>query len=198
MSTMASQITRLTIVHSSIYSGADQRTHQSSASIAFVRGNSPVTGEFPAQKASNVENDFIWWRHHGVSNKGLGGPPLTPSPCLPDCLFSLRMLSLRWRHNDHHGVSNHQPHHCLLNCLFGHRSKKTSKLCVTGLCVGNSTGTGEFPAQMASNAENVSLWWRHHDTEIVRTNSGHQPYWNNMFTYHVYKRLASNSKQSRF
>ena len=43
------------------------------------------------------------------------------------------------------------------------RSKKTSKLCVTGLCVGNSPVTGEFPAQRASNAENVSIWWRHHD-----------------------------------
>ena len=40
--------------------------------------------------------------------------------------------------------------------------KKTSKLRVTGLCAGNSPGTGEFPAQMASNAENVSIWWRHH------------------------------------
>ena len=40
--------------------------------------------------------------------------------------------------------------------------KERSKLCVTGLCVGNSPGTGEFPAQMASNAENVSIWWRHH------------------------------------
>ena len=39
---------------------------------------------------------------------------------------------------------------------------KTSKLRVTGLCVGNSPGTGEFPAQMASYAENVSIWWRHH------------------------------------
>ena len=29
--------------------------------------------------------------------------------------------------------------------------------------MGNSPGTGEFPAQMASNAENVSIWWRHHD-----------------------------------
>ena len=38
----------------------------------------------------------------------------------------------------------------------------TSKLRVTGLCVGNSPGTGEFPAQMASNAENVSIWRRHH------------------------------------
>ena len=42
------------------------------------------------------------------------------------------------------------------------RSKKTLKLRVTGLCVGNSPVTGEFPAQRASNAENVSIWWRHH------------------------------------
>ena len=70
--------------------------------------------------------------------------------------------SLHWRHNDHGGVSNHQPHQCLLNRLLGRRSKKTSKLRVTGLCVGNSPATGEFPAQMASNAENVSIWWRHH------------------------------------
>ena len=48
------------------------------------------------------------------------------------------------------------------NRLFRRTSKKTSKLCITGLCVGNSPGTGEFPAQMASSAENVSIWWRHH------------------------------------
>ena len=41
-------------------------------------------------------------------------------------------------------------------------SKKTSKLRVTGLCAGNSSATDEFPAQMASDAENVSIWWRHH------------------------------------
>ena len=71
-------------------------------------------------------------------------------------------VTLRWRHNGHDGVSNHQPHYCLLNRLFGCRSKKTSKLRVTGLCAGNSPGTGEFPAQMASNAENVSIWWCNH------------------------------------
>ena len=69
---------------------------------------------------------------------------------------------LLWRHNETDGVSNHQPHDCLLNRLFGHWSKKTSKLRVTGLCAGNSPVPGEFPAQMASNAENVSVWWRHH------------------------------------
>ena len=42
------------------------------------------------------------------------------------------------------------------------RPKETSKLRVTGLCEGNSPVTGEFPAQMASNGENVSIWWRHH------------------------------------
>ena len=73
-------------------------------------------------------------------------------------------LSLRWRHNERDSVSYHQPHDCLLSRLFRRRSKKTSKLRVTGLCVGNSPGTGEFPAQMASYAENVSIWWRHHDT----------------------------------
>ena len=50
--------------------------------------------------------------------------------------------------------------------LFGRRSKKTSKLCVTGLCEGNSPVTGEFPAQRASNAKNVSVWWRQHVPRI--------------------------------
>ena len=70
--------------------------------------------------------------------------------------------SLQLRHNGRDCVSIHQRLDCLLNCLFGHRSKKTSKLHVTGLCEGNSLGTCEFPAQKASNAENVSIWWRHH------------------------------------
>ena len=38
MSAMASQITSLTIVYSTVYSGTDQRKHQNSASLAFVRG----------------------------------------------------------------------------------------------------------------------------------------------------------------
>ena len=44
------------------------------------------------------------------------------------------------------------------------RSKKTSRLRVAGLCDGNSPVTGEFLAQRASKAENVSIWWRHHAT----------------------------------
>ena len=53
--------------------------------------------------------------------------------------------ALHWRHNDHNGVSNHQPHGCLLNRLFGRRSKKTSKFRVTGLSVGNSPGPVNSP-----------------------------------------------------
>ena len=62
-------------------------------------------------------------------------------------------MALLWRHNGRDGVSNHQPHDCLLNRLFRCRSKKTPKLCVTGFCWENSPVTGELPAQMVSNAE---------------------------------------------
>ena len=70
-------------------------------------------------------------------------------------------ISLEWRHNGRDSVSNYQPHDCLLNRLFRRRSTKTSKLRVIGLCAGNSPVTGEFPAQMASNAEDASIQWRH-------------------------------------
>ena len=65
MNAMASQITSVTIVYSTVDSGADQRKHQSSASLDMCAGNSPVAGEFPAHMASNAENVSIWLRHHG-------------------------------------------------------------------------------------------------------------------------------------
>ena len=74
------------------------------------------------------------------------------------CWDLVYTITLRWRHNGRDSVSNHQPHDCLLNRIFRRRSKKTSKLRVTGLCAGNSPGT--------SNAENVSVWWRQHDIPI--------------------------------
>ena len=72
-------------------------------------------------------------------------------------------LSIQWRRTGRDVFSYHQPHHCLLNRLFWRTSKKTSKLRVTGLCAGNSPVTGEFPAQMARNTENVSIGCRHHN-----------------------------------
>ena len=80
--------------------------------------------------------------------------------------------SLKWRHNEHVGVSNHQPHNCLRNRLFKRRSNNTSKSRVTCLCKGNSPLSGEFPAQRTSNAENVSIWWRPHLTIIITSFGG--------------------------
>ena len=231
--TIASQITSLTIVYSTVYSDADQRKHQSSASRAFVWEihrwpvNSPhkwpvtrkmfpfddvivyfqywfTVGDLPhhilwlymnvnqiqiqiqyrfivrctkytIQKNINIQGKtfwnnilrmwytdmtygrhwmwrtLFWFRKRNMRFNELRGDLHT------------RNQPLQWRHNDHDSVSNHQPHDCLLNRLFWRRSKKTSKLRVTGLCAGNSPGTGECSAQMASNAENISIWWRHHD-----------------------------------
>ena len=185
-------------------------------------GNSPETGEFPAQMASNAENVSIWWRHHDISHSiwcsglqtaaivhlhilsvlkkkivrvicgvilRINTDPLYilgyfeqwTNKILLYLIFSMYKFEkrlqlhlfeyifimippLQWHYNERDGVSNHQPCDCLLNRLFRRRSKKTSKLRVTGLCQGNSPVTGEFPAQRASNAENVSISWRHHDT----------------------------------
>ena len=69
---------------------------------------------------------------------------------------------LQWGHNGRDGVSNHQRFVCLLNRLLRRRSKKTSKLHLTGLCEGNPPVTRGCPSQTASNAENASIWWRHH------------------------------------
>ena len=66
-------------------------------------------------------------------------------PLLPRKLPRSLINTLEWPHNERHGVSNHHPEDCLLKRLFRRRSKKTSMLRVTGLCVGNSPVTGEFP-----------------------------------------------------
>ena len=68
------------------------------------------------------------------------------------------LISLQWCHNKHDGVSNHQPK----DCLFKAQIKENIKAPVTGLGEGNSPVTGEFPTQRANNAENASIWWRHH------------------------------------
>ena len=87
-------------------------------------------------------------------------------------------ITSQWRHNERDGVSNQQRLDCLLSHLFRRRSKKTSKLRVTGLGEGNSPVTGR-----ASNAENVSIWLRHHEIHakkleravIISFKSKHKP-----------------------
>ena len=64
MNTMASPITGVSIVCSIVGSGADQRKHQSSVSLAFVRGIPQWPANSPQTKDNNAENVSIWWRHH--------------------------------------------------------------------------------------------------------------------------------------
>ena len=181
MGSMASEITSLTIVYSTVYSS--KKTSKLRVT-GLCEENSPVTGEYPAQRASNAENVSIWWRQyvhkirswycrHKASDIALEYNTILNA--LTGDLYGAFFWvlwrkdiarSLQWRHNGLHGVWNHQPQDCLLNGLYRCRSKETSKLRLTGLCEGNLPMTGEFPAQRASNAENISIWWRHHVHKI--------------------------------
>ena len=62
---------------------------------------------------------------------------------------------------------NHRRLDSLLSRLFRRISQKTPKLRVTGLCKGIPSVTCLFRSQRASNAENVSIWWRHHGATSV-------------------------------
>ena len=128
-----------------------------SALVAFCAVNSPVTGEFTAQKDANAEpdkrtltrkmfqfDDVIIVFLNAVTvvavrndNNNTPNIPNNKPPTWPvlavQRLSQQRTVSLQWRHNERHGVANHQPYDCLLNLLFRRRSNKTSKLCVTGL-----------------------------------------------------------------
>ena len=84
MRALASQITSLTIVYSSVYSRHKSMKAAKLRVTGFV-GNSPVTGEFPAQRASNTENISIWWRHHVAK---LGKAPCTPSHSITRTFWS--------------------------------------------------------------------------------------------------------------
>ena len=64
MGAIASQITSLTIVYSTVYSDADKKITSKLRVIGLCVGNLPEAGEIPAQMASNAENVSIWWRHH--------------------------------------------------------------------------------------------------------------------------------------
>ena len=66
---MASQITSLTIVYSTVYSRCKSKTTSKLSVTGLCEGNSLVTGEFPAQRVSDTENVSIWWRHHDNINE---------------------------------------------------------------------------------------------------------------------------------
>ena len=95
---------------------------------------------------------LVWSLNLRVPDLQMGCRDLTSWPGAP---------TLQWRHNEGDGVSNRLRLDCLFDLLFKRRSKKASKLQVTGFSEGNPPVTGGFPSQRANNAENVSMWWRH-------------------------------------
>ena len=106
---------------------------------------------------------YVWWIH------SVNEDPWAHVAYLPRICFETWWKvwtfcqSLQWHHNELDGVSNHQPQDCFIQSFIQAQITKKSKLRVTGLCVGNSPVTEEFPAKMASKAENVpilmtSLW----------------------------------------
>ena len=133
-------------------------------SLTSIRNDFKYTGHFSAAKFQKKENAV---RILNVSSKQFITQQIEYF-CFC-CIVMIYIQShpkwspaLQWRHIGRDGVSNHRPHDCLLNRLFRRGSRETWKLRFTGLWEGNSPVTSEFPAQMASNAENVSIWWRHH------------------------------------
>ena len=88
-----------------------------------------------------------------VTSSVIGWANTQNDPCNTIHFLQNTHKTIQWRHKGRDGISNHQPHDCFLNCLFRRRSKKTSRLRITGLCVGNSQVAGEFPAQMPSYAK---------------------------------------------
>ena len=137
--------------------------------LAICAGNSPAYGEFPAQRPVTRSFDVffdmrpnkqlckqswgwwfetpLWslWRHRNGSVDNCWSYN-------PRCNHRLWLFvqcaklgnTLQWRHNGCDGVLNYQSHDWLLNRLFRRRSKKVSKLRVTGLCAGNSPGNSQY------------------------------------------------------
>ena len=89
MGAMASQITGVAIVCSTVFSGADLIKHQGSASLTFVREIHWWPVDSPYKSASNAEDISTWWRHHAVCHHKLS------------CIGSEHTISYKsqWRHD---------------------------------------------------------------------------------------------------
>ena len=98
------------------------------------------------------------------------------------CQFS----TLQWRHNGCDGVSNHQPHYCLPNRLFWRRKNKHQSSASLAFVWGIHRWPMSSP-QMASNAENVSIWWRHHGLTFLSTQ-----YWNHKSIITIYNQYTDS------
>ena len=96
-------------------------------------------------------------------------------------------IPLQWRHNGRDGVSNHQPHGCLLNHFNGRRSKKTQ----SSASLAFVPVTGKFPSQRASNAKKGSIWWRHNAIKVCWI-------WSLFCSHFVYRRVVYEENKSNW
>ena len=122
-SAMASQITSLTIVYSTVYSRRRSKKTSKLRVTGLCEGNSPVTGEFPAQRASNAENVSIWWRQHALMVPTTGNL-IVSSPYMESILVST--MNQRWRGLFHHLSLIQTP-----NKVMAHKGRHTSWLGIT-------------------------------------------------------------------
>ena len=103
MGTMVSQITSLTIVYSTVYSGADQRKHQSSASLAFLywihRGPVNSPHKWPLTRNMFPFDDVIMLNDQLDTSPGVFmtlGPTENPTRCLYDSLPTSLVCFCPW------------------------------------------------------------------------------------------------------
>ena len=135
MSVIASQITSLTIIHSTVNSVTDQRKHQSSTPLTI--------GEFPAQRASNAENVSIWWRHHVI--------------CLIIVRWTLHIHDVKW------ALSRKSLAFRLFVQIYQTNNKWSIRAShYMPFVNGTHRSPVDSPHKGGSNAENVPISWRHH------------------------------------
>ena len=145
-----------------------------------TRASLPYTREYLTPGiCSIIKPAAIWNKWCHIS------PKSTPS------CYTMILITLQWHHNECSGVSNHQPHDCLLNRLFRRRSNETLKLRVTGRCEGNSPMNGEFYAWSASYTENDSIWLRHHEIDVLHNISNFTSQYKIWSTFLKLSRLKS-------
>ena len=114
--------------------------------------NAPVPYPIMRHPEQKCEQFLFWMMYYGILDRFNVWSVNHLNYHTRDCWFlstdvvdQVILLALQWRHNWRDSVSNNQPHDCLLNRVFRRRSKKTSKLRVTGLCAGNSPGPVNSP-----------------------------------------------------
>ena len=134
MSAMASQITGVSMVCSTVCSGADHRKHDDVIKWKHFPRNWPFV--------RGIHRSPVNSAHKGYWRRAL--------------MFSLICVWINgWVNNREAGDERRYRAHYDVTIM-------TSKVRVTGLCEENSPVTGEITSKRASNTENVSIWWRHH------------------------------------